>query len=999
MRLHHLRIEAFGPFAARAELDFEELNEAGVFLLSGPTGAGKTTLLDAACFALYGVVPGVRDVRSLPSHHAPASVRPEVELEATIAGRRFRVRRSPEWHRPKRRGVGTTREPARASLVEVFEDGSERFVSGRAAEVGHTLGQALGMSSEQFMQVVLLPQGDFQRFLLASSDARQVVLQRLFRTHRFEQVEHWMREHTRELAAGAERAETRVARLLHAVARQAGTPLPEGLDEDRLGDVAGLAGAWARRVAAAAAVVADRSRTTESEHDAECDLAVTALAEARRADAAARRRCAAHDQLRALDAEDRAAVDDTRRWEAHQRALAVAPHLDARQSFLERLAEARLASVEMCSRLAALAGSGVEGAGPTECRRIREEAVHRLADVRAAMPQQRACEQCEDALTLARQERSRVGEDLAAVSVQAQAMPEWLREVEDQLARDRASAATRTNAEDALRRAIHRRQAAQTLPSARADHQQVVHQAQDARQRAADARERHLDLVARRLAGMAAELAGSLVAGLPCAVCGSREHPAPAEATPESVTDEVQREAAEEHERLRSLAEDLAVGVERSRAALDALAETAEGLTPDEAIAGEAEAAATADRAGAAATGLPAVERRLQSLRDDLAELEQRRGALDSCRQRLDAEMAELQSSMDRLHSAVASVLGDDAGSLDDLAAALETRMAVCDEAIRALDECDRLESGLLEADDAATTAARAAGFSSWAAADQARLTGQAARDLRARSEDRSHRRVAAQAVLEDPEVRRLGDADPPDVAVLEERTRTARARLAASTRASACDVATASALAALVEDLDEALAVWEPLRSRHETAAGITRLVRGTSADNQLQMRLSSYVVATRLDQVLDAANERLADMRDQRYTLRRCPTARGGARAGLGLEVLDAWTGQARPPTTLSGGETFLVSLALALGLADVVSHESGGLRLDTLVVDEGFGMLDPETLDDVMDSIDALRAGGRTVGVVSHVTELRARIPSQVHVSRGRTGSTVAVRTLIA
>jgi exonuclease SbcC len=178
-----------------------------------------------------------------------------------------------------------------------------------------------------------------------------------------------------------------------------------------------------------------------------------------------------------------------------------------------------------------------------------------------------------------------------------------------------------------------------------------------------------------------------------------------------------------------------------------------------------------------------------------------------------------------------------------------------------------------------------------------------------------------------------------------------------------------------------------------------MSRLVRGLGTDNQLQMRLSSYVLATRLDQVLDAANERLSDMRDQRYSLRRTGAARGGSRAGLGLEVLDAWTGETRAPTSLSGGETFVVSLALALGLADVVTHEAGGVRVDTLFVDEGFGMLDADTLDDVMDRIDALRAGGRTIGVVSHVSELRSRIPTQVHVSRGREGSTVAVRTLVA
>ena len=178
-----------------------------------------------------------------------------------------------------------------------------------------------------------------------------------------------------------------------------------------------------------------------------------------------------------------------------------------------------------------------------------------------------------------------------------------------------------------------------------------------------------------------------------------------------------------------------------------------------------------------------------------------------------------------------------------------------------------------------------------------------------------------------------------------------------------------------------------------------MSRLVRGMGHDNQLQMRLSAYVLATRLDQVVDAANERLGQMRDQRYLLQRTGRAhRRTGQAGLGLEVVDQWTGDVRAPTTLSGGETFVVSLALALGLADVVTHEAAGAEVETLFVDEGFGTLDADTLDDVMDRLDGLRAGGRTVGVVSHVTELRTRIPTQVHVEKGRAGSSVTVHTLV-
>jgi exonuclease SbcC len=197
--------------------------------------------------------------------------------------------------------------------------------------------------------------------------------------------------------------------------------------------------------------------------------------------------------------------------------------------------------------------------------------------------------------------------------------------------------------------------------------------------------------------------------------------------------------------------------------------------------------------------------------------------------------------------------------------------------------------------------------------------------------------------------------------------------------------------LRGLSEEMEEALTVWTPLRADLDLVADLAGLVEGKHPDNRLQMRLSAYVLAHRLGQVVDAANLRLATMSDQRYSL--VHTGQRGAgetRGGLSLLVRDDWTGERRDPATLSGGETFVVSLALALGLADVITGEAGGTDLDTLFVDEGFGSLDAETLEDVMDTLDTLRDGGRVVGVVSHVPELQTRIPTQLRVHRGRTGS---------
>jgi exonuclease SbcC len=184
------------------------------------------------------------------------------------------------------------------------------------------------------------------------------------------------------------------------------------------------------------------------------------------------------------------------------------------------------------------------------------------------------------------------------------------------------------------------------------------------------------------------------------------------------------------------------------------------------------------------------------------------------------------------------------------------------------------------------------------------------------------------------------------------------------------------------------------PALAEYEELSALTDVVNGRG-QNARKMSLRSYVLAARLEEVAVAGTERLRRMSDNRFSFVHTDEAGPrGTRGGLGLDVLDDYSGRVRSAKTLSGGETFLASLALALGLADVVAAETGGALLDTLFVDEGFGMLDPDTLDEVMNTLDELRAGGRVVGLVSHVEELRQRIPMRLRVHKSRTGSTVEV-----
>jgi exonuclease SbcC len=253
--------------------------------------------------------------------------------------------------------------------------------------------------------------------------------------------------------------------------------------------------------------------------------------------------------------------------------------------------------------------------------------------------------------------------------------------------------------------------------------------------------------------------------------------------------------------------------------------------------------------------------------------------------------------------------------------------------------------------------------------------------------------RTAATKVLEEPTVVEALEEPGPDLTALTSAVRDAGAVRDHAHAAHQQAAARMGRLEALGAELAREVTSWEPVRREHALTAGLASLVEGRSADNLLKMRLSAYVLSERLRQVVAAANERLGHITDQRYALEQTDEKGAGEqRGGLSLRVRDEWSGKQRDPATLSGGETFLVSLALALGLADTVSHEAGGTQLDTLFIDEGFGALDATTLDGVMDTLDSLRDGGRVVGLVSHVAELRNRVPSQLEVRKARQGSTL-------
>jgi exonuclease SbcC len=989
MRLHRLELSAFLAFPGTETVDFDALGEAGLFLLHGRTGAGKTALLDAVCFAFYGEVPGARqEAARLRSDHAPPETPTEVVLEATLRGRRIRIARTPAHERRKKVGDGTTTEPHRVRVVAIEEDGSETVLATRHEEARLELGDLLGMSREQFCQVVLLPQGGFARFLHARSDERERLLGELFDVGRFADVERWLRDRRHE-AERALAAATRDVRDAIARAEQvAGADAPEGADH-----APGLAVAWLDEQL----VVSEATAAT----------AGVAAGEARDARMAAEAALAAGVELAERRAEHARATGDLAAWEARRpgRDAAAAELAAARRAApVQALADAlaaRDAAVQDAERTAGAALDGAERAGvrveTIDPAALRAAAAAMRADAGAAQAlsaREAAVETAAAAvaeLERAAAERAAEAERLAgSIATAERQRPEFdaaLSAAREAAARlpglEREAAAARERAV----RGAERDRLATAAQAARAEHLQ-------AREAAVAARATHNDLLARRLDGIAAELAGRLAGGEPCAVCGSREHPSPAPAPDAGLVEEAAvRGAAADADRLEAardagaerlarletaLAAARAVAGEMPLAELELTSEAAivqHADAREQAIAAEPLAARLAEldaelsaAAGRGATAERAAAAAATEARERAAALAAERAAVETGRHGAPSIAARVQALTAAAAAAesAAAALDTAAGCAREATAARERASAAA--AAAGFDDLDALRSALREPDACARIET----------------------NLRRFDDGLAERRSAAARA----ELTAAAAVPAPDVGALERAAAAASAAAEQAQRALVLAQRRHTDLAALRGRLDAALTAAAPARERHALVRELAELANGTAASNRLRMRLSAYVLAARLEEVAAAASARLGRMSGGRYALEHADdTAKGNRRGGLDLRVVDAWTGRARPPASLSGGETFLASLALALGLADVVTAEAGGARLETLFVDEGFGTLDDEgTLDEVLEVLDALRDGGRAIGIVSHVAELRQRIPAQLRIEKSRDGSRV-------
>lgn len=1082
MILHTLEFEAFMAYPKRQEINFDALNNAGVFLLNGPTGAGKTTILDAICYALYGETSSDRESAKLHSTYAAHNgTKPRVLLDVTLHGKRLRIDRTPAYNKPITRGArkGQMREEsAKATLAELApgaDPADEKAwtpISSSVAEVNRTIAERTHLTKEQFLKVVLLPQGQFAQFLKSKPKERKELLKKMFPVEHYEQLfdalleeakkaqqdvaqdENTQRsylerarvemlalqalldaadtdaeepaeaETSENLTAESVTAETLDAWVADGVAHARETSAREKQEQQRLSDEADRN---TRLLAERAQLQADwreyeqlcerRIRLTEraDEHKAQREE----LAQARAAAPLHAQYAQVHAESQALAARQQEQAACASALEENGNALLAAlrdENISPETTFPEETTFAALPSLEPAEQ-------EIQLEALLDTLRALQKKDAQLADEEAAaaalLKQTHALEQdkarAEKTLSDLTAAAEQLAEELAGYSTadeertlaahlvtEAQQKHDAAQQMQQKL--DAASAAV----------AVAEKQSKRTATA----EQKAQEKWQASAQQALAATEEFKNLQVLRLAQASSLLARELKDGEPCAVCGSVEHPAPAQiAEGEQLVERADLDAAKEREdkahkqaRTHELAKDRATKAHQE--------------------ASEALAAARTQYETLVAQGECDVEQtaaQLQEAQTRLTQAQSRVTARDGVQAKAERVRVEQQKAQEALRTIEGAAVEAQTRHRD-AAARCETAAADLAPARAAVGFAQRVEAveGYRAAHQRLARAVLLLGQArerhALAAAAAERLLGESAFEsaelvhAAVRTPERIDALEQAVAAYELEHARLLegfgreaivavaarvaaGEQAPDDLQGVREQVEQLRAAVHRLTLREGERESVLRSLQALRGEYAAFRAKTAQRYDRAQMLANLAAAARGdTLGGYEHQVDLVSYVLGAEFERILHSASLHLDRMSEGRYGMvfsdHRAKGSRSGG--GLNLEITDTWTGEPREASSLSGGESFLASLSLALGLAEVVQANNGGIELDTLFIDEGFGTLDAETLDMVMGTIESLRDSGRTIGLISHVEEMKNRIPAQIVVEKGQNGSSVRVNS---
>ena len=1017
-----LTIEAFGPYRDSVTLDFSKLENHSMFLISGPTGAGKTSILDAMVYALYGEPSGeVRKTDAIRSDFAEPDRMTRVDFSFAIGDAQYRVERLPKQMVAKKRGTGMREQNASATVYEM-KDGEWKVIATSAAAIRDTIQRIIGFRKDQFLQVVLLPQGEFRKLLVASTNEREELLHTLFRTELYRKLQEALKSAYDDAKAGIEENLMKQTALIQSIPQDEDTPV---LTIDHVRELLENRGPHRDALVVdrdEAVTVVDRFNTLRNEW-ALYNQAQQSLVQAM-------------SQLDLVKAKE---PERTQLREKVQFLNSLSPVHALYQQYIDKQSSITTLEQALSDAEKSVDTATQHESNCIEAHEALESQAETIQSKRTTLAQLQQQSEKFDELGALKKELSTLNDNLAKLdSKKSEADLEVQRQLIKQIEIDVEGLRKRLQENSTLLENVpviqeqlnHLHRYSELVEEMgqvqkEIDIKDEIVSTLDKTGKEAKVHLERLEHLMQE--GRAYELVPFVKEDEPCPVCGSTEHPHLAtkpelyptkneiEAARGLRDKALQQQANEVGQRdalvgrLHELSNHMDAQVSILKSSIDGFSK--ENFTSlQQNLLSQMERFKTL-RGESEQLGqtISDAERRLSTAKDTLAKSELAHNELLKTLHDLEIRISSVQAKIDSLSESLPTTdvelwrkqvsslaseiqeydaqltvttkqLEEARGQLSAKRGRLETLSSQVKEERKNLDSLHEEYIQLLQS-------------ISLSEIDfvEALSDFNALEDFKSKLYDLEEAFSTAQAVY-DAALKTAETVVKPSETVLDEvydaaveRRDTLVGNLAAWDKETQHIETTLASLEKIETTMGEA----------REKVVFLSRLNDLANGGEQgfKNVTFERYVLGAILDEVVYAANLRLQKMSRSRYTLERSDYTGGGrGKQGLDLAVMDAFTGQSRPANTLSGGETFLASMALALGLADVIQSYAGGIHMDTMFIDEGFGTLDPDTLELAMETLVQLQSSGRLIGMISHVPELKTRIPAHLEVTRGDEGSTV-------
>ena len=978
-----LTLKAFGPFRDEQTVDFTVLAAQGLFMVSGPTGSGKTTVFDAITFALYGEASGeLRRSDQFKSDYATLEEECSVTFRFRIGSKEFTVTRKPKQPYSTRRGTVSVK----STYAELTLPDGTTIVG--VNEVNAAVQTVMGLTRDQFKKIIMLPQGEFRKLLNAGSDEKQEIFRKLFSTDLYYRFTQLLQNQSRALQQEYHDAKLTCRSIIQSISPVENSPLSTQITASEPDFHAIYKALQLETDTIKAKKIVQERRITELERSSSyinLDLFASINEKFNHLKVAQERVRTLSEQSEAMDLKGDFLTSLTKARDANG--------IYARLQDVKRYHQAEN------QRLAALCRNIEEADGnlinARRSARAAQKELEHLPELEAEANLLRVRLQIYAQLKQAKQELSSSQKKASDTEQALKVIYKTSEYLQQQAAVEQERAASEAIAQ--FQRDLLAEQAAQeTYQQCRSDYMNGFQSFLDAQ---------------------ASFLADGLKKGKPCPVCGSIEHPHPAHKTSEAVTqqqlDQLKQSYDESLEHLNRLHTACSLSFQ-------AVADRFPGYTADTCM--EIPPLFLESAASRQTKKLETLEWETQRILQESSiashtslptpeETEEQRQYLLQRKAELEAEVRLHQENAIDLQAKLpeSTTPKQFQSQLDDLEQRIKNLRQQAQQAQQGLEritvQYDALQNQKKGAEERRTQYL----------ADEAQLTGQWDALLRTppamepeefqtllpllskipELEDELHRYDSEMAQARqrvDSLSEELRGMEPYPLDELKQQKEQLDTELAAIRKE----------LTRLNTLFENHLAAQEKLRinleamqQADEAFRTIDDLYRLSSGNNPQRLSLERYVHSIYFDEIITRANLRLSTMTNERYTLvRRTEKEKGLKASGLELDIFDAYTGKARHVNTLSGGESFQCALCLALGLSDSIEENAGGIRIDTLFIDEGFGSLDAQSLDAAIECILSLRESGRTVGIISHVEELKERIPTQLRIHPSFTGSTAEV-----